>query len=623
MVAFVLLSGMGAITLSSSANDVDNVPPVWAEFRYFIGYIGNLTPQNIGNMNLSKVLTVKGTDTNTTPWTDLGPWPVVWNMTTLEFDAEVDLTNHDYTIPWRFDLIERYGYNKSSAGGASTMIPMPWNFTKPIPTPYVIPNGTIYYEPGEFGNISLTVLNGSSGEPLEGVEFHFDMHKPFDSSVSGLETDSSGNVLFENMQLGLEGSNNQVRIYFDKSNFNTMDGRGYESKTLYKGNTTHYTVVLKENDLLKGFSPADGSTVKANKDEVAIFLQFYEEMNTSSVNPGTVWLEEVGIGPVGVNYSWDNDNDKVELKPLNNLKYSTNYRIVVLPRVLNKTDNWSLWRTFTSEFTTWDKPALVTGTVHINGTTEVAPDGTTIKIDGLPADLVDGNFSLEVREDTSHLITVWGPTVGGVDEYLYYGLRNDPYSFNIPRGAVHEAIGLVVYERETRSLILTALDEEDAPLEGASFTHFITDEVKETDELGQVQFDNIRKDLTTTFKATKSHYFDNSFSIYPGEENPTYKNVTLLEKDLPIEVIAAGKVYINLIEGDVTTIEVDSIIRLDFENDMDKDTMTTDNIKILGPGDEELHLDIVNDTGSYRRWRLVPREGLGYMEDRSILFGGT
>jgi RNA polymerase subunit RPABC4/transcription elongation factor Spt4 len=136
-----------------------------------------------------------------------------------------------------------------------------------------------------------------------------------------------------------------------------------------------------------------------------------------------------------------------------------------------------------------------------------------------------------------------------------------------------------------------------------------------------VQFDNIRKDLTTTFKATKSHYFDNSFSIYPGEENPTYKNVTLLEKDLPIEVIAAGKVYINLIEGDVTTIEVDSIIRLDFEKDMDKDTMTTDNIKILGPGDEELHLDIVNDTGSYRRWRLVPREGLGYNTHYTLTVG--
>jgi hypothetical protein len=66
-------------------------------------------------------------------------------------------------------------------------------------------------------------------------------------------------------------------------------------------------------------------------------------------------------------------------------------------------------------------------------------------------------------------------------------------------------------------------------------------------------------------------------------------------------------------------IEVDSYIRLDFENDMETDTMTTDNIKILDKDQAEVPIDIVNDTDSYKRWKVIPRTDLNYNSEYTLL----
>jgi RNA polymerase subunit RPABC4/transcription elongation factor Spt4 len=618
MVGLMILSGMGFLMIPSEEENVASGQP-WNLVmpRYFIGFIGNLTPQNVGSLNLTTALQITGTDTNTTPPTILGPWNVTWNMTNMEFNAEVDLDLMDYGAGWDFSLFDRYGYNET--GGGLLNLPMPFNFTKTISTPHYLANGTLDFFPGVFGGFNFTVYNGTSEAPLEGVRFNFDKHYPFNSVESGLETDSSGYVEFRDMQVGLEGSSNNFKLGFDKPHFNTPDGSGFTRQfVLHEGKIMDYNFTLIEDPLVAASSPSDVSTgVRTNKSQVNIFVRFHGAMNTTSVNTNTIILEEIGGGVVDVDYTWDVSLKSVNLIPHEDLKYNTSYKLTVLPRVLDEMDTEPLWRTYSTTFTTWLKPALVSGTVLINNTTDSAPQGTTIKLDNLPIDLEDGYFSLEVREDWDHTITVWGPTVGGIDEYLYYGDRSIPYTFNIPRGAEHVASGLVVEKRDTRTLIITVEEEEGDPLEGATVTNFITDELELTDDQGQVQFLDVRKDITTPFKATYPNYFDYTFSVYAGEDNPTLKTVSLLEKPLPIEVIAAGEVYIPLEEG--TTIEVDSYIRLDFENDMETETMSTDNIKIIDSEDQEVPIDVFNDTGSYKRWRVVPRSDLKYNAEYSLM----
>ncbi|MGA1872788.1 MAG: Ig-like domain-containing protein, partial [Thermoplasmatota archaeon] len=320
---------------------------------------------------------------------------------------------------------------------------------------------------------------------------------------------------------------------------------------------------------------------------------------------------------IDLDYSWTSGNQWVNLVPQENLEYNSTYRLSVLPRVLDQTDMEPLWRTFSSTFTTWEKPPVVTGTVLINGTTDPAPFGTSVKVDNLPVELAGGYFSVEVKEDIQHSITVWGPEVGGEEEYLYYGDRSDPYTFTVGRGDVHVATGLVVYEHPTRTVVLNVMNEQGQPLEGVNITQMITDEFEFTDEFGQAQFENIRLDQPTPFNATYPNYYAISFPLQSGNENPTMKNVTLLEKPLPIEIIAIGEVYIPL-ENNVI-IGVDNYIRLDFQKDMDGDTMTSDNIKIMGPGNVEVPIDIFNETTSYKKWRVVPRSDLSYNTEYKLM----
>ncbi|MBN1539195.1 MAG: hypothetical protein JW939_03550, partial [Candidatus Thermoplasmatota archaeon] len=193
MVTLLLLSGLATIPIGHNAENDLNSPGVWAQTRYFIGYIGNLTPENHDDVNLTTVLQITGVDTNTTPPTILGPWPVYFNLTTMEFSAEVDLDFHDYARPWEMHLLDRYGWNETGGGsGGIVPYPMPENFVKLIPEPELIPNGTLYYIPGVFGNLSLKIINLTSGEPLPGVRFNFLSHDPFVSANSGLQTDENG-----------------------------------------------------------------------------------------------------------------------------------------------------------------------------------------------------------------------------------------------------------------------------------------------------------------------------------------------------------------------------------------------------------------------------------------------
>ncbi|MBN1391025.1 MAG: Ig-like domain-containing protein [Candidatus Thermoplasmatota archaeon] len=608
LLAMLLLSGLVSLPVGPMAEETEMGPGVWSQTRYFIGYIGNLTPANHDDVNLSQVLRITGMDTNTTPHSTLGPWPVYFNDTTLEFSAEVDLDFHDYTMPWMIQLYDRYGWNET--GGGTVLYPMPQNFVKSIPSPEYLPNGTLDYLPGVFGSMSLKIINLSSGAPLRDVGLEFPSHGPFNSAESGLYTDANGDVLFEDMQVGIEGSKNKITIRFNKQHFNTMDGTGFEERTLKVGETVSYEIGLKEDPLVRSFFPADGSTgIKTNGNQAGLFVQFHTPMNTSTVNSETLFIEKVGGSKVDLDYSWGSGDQLVYLIPTSDLEYNTSYRLKVLPRVLNLTNNETLWRTFSTTFRTWEEPSVVSGTVHINGTSDPAPEGTTVKVDNNPIELTDGYFSVEVKENTDHTITVWGPSVGGVDEYLYYGDRSTPYEFNIPRGTEDIVEGLVVHRRETRAVVINVQDEDGTIMEGVKVTQFITGEMQETNEFGEARFEDVRMDLSTPFKTEYPNYYDSSFSILPGTDDPTTKVVMLMEKPLPVEIMAIGEVYLPL---DNNIIEVDNYIRLDFQNNMDVDTMTSDNIKVLGPGSVPVLVDVFNETESFKRWRVVPRSDLAY-----------
>ncbi|MGA1849032.1 MAG: Ig-like domain-containing protein [Thermoplasmatota archaeon] len=618
-VLLIMITSVALVSAPIDGFETTGGPPTRADIRTFLGYIGNLTPTNYQDVNLSNVLVVAGSD-NSQPPQIIGPYNATFdNLSTMEFSVGVDITNHNTLAAWDFTMADRYGYNATNGG--KVLIPHPAEWSDITNITYFVPNGTLEYTPGVFGSISLSVYNGSSGEPLEGVGFRFPRHIPFDTSESGLLTDENGDVTFNGLQLGRD-RDNKVEIEFLKDNFNTYDGSGKLTFPLHKGTTTHYDVTLRENDLVNLFAPADNAVnISTKKDIVNIFIRFHYPMNKSSVNTNTVYLEEIGTGKVDITYRWDVEGRSVNLEPAENLKFNTSYKMVVKPRVLNITDVENLWRTFESTFTTYLKDPRVFGTVYIQGTTDPAPEGTEIQLDNNPrVELNNGQFDFpSVKEDITHTLTVYGPSVGGVSEYMYYGNLADPYPFSIGRGMEKEINDIFVTKRDTRNVIFNVVDEGGAPLEGVTLLNQITKEEFLTDNVGQVEVEDIRTDLTTPFKASLLNFFDQTFSIYASTEDPTYKNITLLELELPVEVKARGEYDVPLTVGVVSIIDVDSYIIMDFENDMDTETMTTDNVQILGPGSSPITVDVKNETGSFKRWKVIPRNDLLYNTQYTLL----
>ncbi|MFO8051353.1 MAG: Ig-like domain-containing protein [Thermoplasmatota archaeon] len=622
--SLMLLSAFMTVPVSSvDSRDGNNI---WAEYRDFYGYIGGLNQSNYMQLDLNETISVTATDTNATPPADiLGPWiaeyPGDWNLTTLEFHVRVDIDKMDYSLPFMFELYDWYGKNES--GGGMVNIPMPFNFTKSPAEPYHIPNGTLFYTEGVFGDLSLKVINGTSGEPLEGVGLNFPKHPPRSTTETGLRTNESGMILVEDLQIGLDNipgdTSNNVTINIDKDHFNTQDGTGTVNRVIREGKVSHYEITLIEDDLLQSFTPSPGSTgVESNRTKTNIFLQFHDRMLQASVNQNTVFIEEEGGSRIDIQYDWNPTGDLVNLVPLNDLKYNTTYTITVTPRVKNLTGSELLWRTFTTSFTTHLEPPHVSGTVYVNETMEPAPEGSYYKLDNGPRMMLqNGQFNFTVREDSFHEIEVFGPTVGGIDEYLYKGAGTE--TFILSRGETLVIDTLRLVKQPVRTVRFNVVAEGSfEPLGDAMVTNLITDDMLYTDENGTVEFEDIRRDLSTPFKAYYPNYDDDSFSLPPADEDLTVWNITLIEDPLPIEIKARGRdVDIVLTEG--VTVDVDSRFILDLQTDMDPETMNVDNIMILGPGGVPVALNIRNETGSYRRWFVDPRSDLEYSTEYTLL----
>ena len=640
VVAILICSGFSLLLSSPIGTNGEQPisPPSRAIYRTFMGNLTGLTPQNVGNFRPHLNVSVMGKDSLDA---DIGPFRAYFNQTTLEFTVEVDIEDQDITKPWTFMFADRYGWNESGNGIAIVMHPSEWPASS---APYHIPNGTLSYTLGVMGNMSFTILNGSSGEPLEGVGFIFQKHAQhttlYDGTgglIQGNATDASGNVLYMNMQVGLD-QNNNVTLTPIKEHFHIPGYSPSYGRQIREGALSHYTLTLDEDDLVKTYSPPGGPFDHTAKDQVQgfVYVSFFEEMDPSSVNINTTWLEEEGGAKVPTSYIWDATNTKVNLAPLEDLRYDTDYRIVVTPRVTNVTDFEPLWRTFRGPyFTTWKVPGVIRGTVYVNGTTDPAPEGSSIRLDNYAPELLVGgefNFSnVGSNPPTGHTLTVYGPTVSGQPQYLYWNEGSEPTlgGLFVQRGEFLDIDTLTLTKRPVRSVILTILDEDGAPLEGVNVTHMVTEEWKVSDAAGKVQFDDVLRERVTNFKAIYPNYQDATVRIDPGAEDPTLREVTIYEKELPIEVKARADFTIDLTEDVITAnIPVESYIQVDFKDPadypylydllMDQETMSGDNLKIIDDEGKAIPIDIINGTGDKSRWKLVPRDLLDYAAEYTI-----
>ena len=618
-IALVMLMIAASALLYTGSEEAEGIPPTRAIPRTFMGFIGNYTLANRGDFVAN--ITAETVDPSVQPPLQIGPFFGIFNGThpALEFQIPVDITSVPAGSPWTIRINDRYGWNETGDGSISVNPYQEFYWQNAsAKTVYVLENGTLdqpAYIPGVKGTLSFTVLNGSSGEPLQGVAFNFEKHRGHSTIISGNYTDASGNATFRNMQLGLD-QNNRVKVTFEREHFNTADLTGYAFFELKEGVDTHHFFTLIENPLVRSAAPAEGTiNVRTEKDIVNIFVRFTELINVSTVKQSTVWLEDGSAVKVPVSYTFNNDSMPstwAYLKPLQDLEYDSDYKLVVDTGVKNVLNDSSLWRRYESNFRTWKAPAALRGTVLVAGTTDPAPDGTTIWLDGLvPQALVDGNFLFSPVSEGLHTLKTTGPTVGGIDEYLYTGMETDPIA--VVRGDDITVPGLTVTRRPIVSIIITVTDKSGTPIEGASVTHVITDVESTTDSNGRAVFAGIRASFTQQFWVRAAYYQDSIVPLDVGDSDPAQFTLSLSENPLPVTITGRNGIEVELEDGSV--ISVDSYFVLTFNDLMNPDTMTSANLKLFDSTNMPLNLRIVNDTNNMKRWYLTPTASMLWGSD--------
>ncbi len=620
-IGITLLILLGSFTVLMSVEDDVEAAPTRVVWRFFKGWIVGINETNPDGIPTVYGLNVTGTYLGN--GTTTSPFLADINNTNGNYSVRVDAQFHDTNFPWEFHLDDCYGWNE--AGGGLVSVPHPSNWDPLNTTNYTAP-GILFYEKGTFSNISITILNATPQTPLEGVSFSFEKH-PFHNTVqTGNVTDPAGEVLFNDLQYGID-LNDQVKIFISKENFTYDEGYGVGVTliNITEGNTTTVTLNITENDLVRSSAPAVGNNMDlpVDKNQVPnyVFVQFFNDMDQTSVNEDTLYLREKGGDKVDITYNWPT-SDLCKIQPSEDLDHNTTYEVIVTPRVANTTGWEPLWRTFNFEFTTELSPATLRCQVHINGTMDPAPEGTQIRLNSnLPETLENGYFEFDGVLPTvgGHTIEIIGPKVGDLDEYLYYG--NEISGILVERGQILDVFGLIVIKRETKTAIIEVLDEDGNKLEGANVTHQITKESKFTGVDGRATFTDVLVDMNTGFKASFDNYLEWPVTVPKGNDDPTIVNVTLYEKELPLTIKARSDYTIDLVPG--IHIPVESKIQIDFENedgfslDMDEDTLTTDSLKIYDSNHDEVPIDI-STPGDLSRWNVEPRSLLKYSSEYTL-----
>ena len=621
--AMMLFAGATVLMTSNEAHEFNTEDaPTRAVLRYFTGTIENLTNETYFGHPPGPNITVTAETTDGAPVPTTNTWDSYWiNETIWEFQIQIDISNptHDQSLPIDVTYTDWYGWNESGGGLTQVFPPDSW-YTTPTSNLRIGgggPNGTLRYTPGVFGNMTFSIINGTSGEPLSDVNFTFLNHPLHSSPTSGNSTNETGQARFNRMQLGLDNKN-QVRTRFVKEHFHMQNFTEYADFELKLNQTTHHSYMLIEDPLVYDFLPFEGSTgVETNKTRSDIQVTFFQGMNTSTINESTVWLEDLSGTKHPISYEWNVQNTTVFIEPLEDLSYNTTYELVVDARVKDTEGEEPLWRRFVNEFTTELPPGGIYGTVMIENESEPAPDGSRIQLDGGQlVDLDNGYFEFSDLRDGEHRLDVYGPKVGERDEYLYYG--DKMVTVIAERDVDKEITGLQVHKRDTVDLQLRFKNERGEPVEGVEVTHNIIGVTRISNSEGIAFFNasegaDVLADSTTSFSYDAEHYISNSIPVTTGFVDMV-KNITIYEEELPVEVktMTSGEI---LDDGDIGVL-VDSEFHLLFEEDMDPDTMTTSNIIIKRTDGSLVPIDVENDVvgsvDNLKRWIITPNSNLEY-----------
>ncbi len=496
LISLLLLSGFGALFLQSEVEAVNRGTGD-----------GNIAGMVEGG---GSGMVVEATAMN------ISGGPLSFTGSTLadgSFNITVD-ANKAFIAPYSVEVSPNYHYNVGNA--LYLLTEENDNETQHVPA------GMLTASRVKTSNLTVTVLNGSSMEPLPGARFEVSYGGEVPEPPFGLVylTDQYGNASISDIRSG------ETSINLSKLNFKYLkESNLSETIEILEGGYTNITLVLKEKDWPFKSVPEDRSddfTVSRN-----ITVNFGAIMEQETIDTAAAYkLKKVADGSsIQIVHEVSPDYRSVQIDPQVDLEYNTTYMFWMDNNVKLEIGTRPLWRPMEVFFTTELVPTIVSGYVKEAGTGQPV-EGATMTLSELQA-LTDeagmycfpavppGDYTAHVEESYLH-----GPAYG--------------VNISVAKGETIMMEDILVEPFPFGSLEVNVFSDL-GPIEGAWVSIGGSPLNKTTNDTGSALLEKVREGMALIMLGDDDHFeLEQELFIYEGRIS--YLNRSLVEKPFPVIV---------------------------------------------------------------------------------------
>jgi hypothetical protein len=390
-----------------------------------------------------------------------------------------------------------------------------------------VPEGALELIPAPLGDLTIRIMNRSSGEPLTDARVSFE-HPPAIPTIPFVNqkmTDNAGEVEF----MGIRAAD--VIIEASRENFQDLSTTVPQNTgTVAEGSMTTLQFNLTENPWPFLTNPSSGA-LSANVSR-GILVEFGTEMNpTSMVTESNYALKDESQVDIAFTVeAVGTENDMARVIPDNPLDYQSNYTFSIFPSI-QSLGGWNiLWRTMEVPFQTEKRPGIVRGRLVESGSGDPV-EGIEIElVDQTAVSGTDGSFIFPLVIDGTYDLNIDA-------SYLFEEMSVD--DITVGRGYDIDLGNISIDAVAHGSMLITVTSEGD-PLEGAWIK--VLSSLLEEDEFnlttnstGQAFFQRVRSG-NVNLRAGASHHSSRvDIAIVPegGQDNLT---IDLVEDDPPVSV---------------------------------------------------------------------------------------
>ncbi len=386
-----------------------------------------------------------------------------------------------------------------------------------------VPNGLLEVFTEPLSNLTIEIINASSGEPLENARVELVYPPGFPDAPFPLAkaTDASGKVVFN----GIRSVNTTIAV--TKLNFQPLaDTEEHDYVRVQRGGDMLVTFRLEERPW--PFSlVGDESDINATQN---LTINFKREMDPISITDSTnyqLWKVD-GEVPIDFVLAAKDENRKAAIDPLEPLEYNTSYRIRLDTGLKTKEGIYPLWRAMEIGFRTELPPGQVFGRVVSSSDGSPVPNVQVIIADQVRLTNSTGHYHFSIIPHGTYRVDV-------PRSFLYEASTlND---FTVSKGEIKTLEDMEVDPRPWGSLEVNVMSD-DKPLEDAWVK--IKDETippglfnETTGPEGRVSFPRVRTGAVIVRIGADHHSIRDDMSVVYQEET-AYLNVTLIEDQIPV-----------------------------------------------------------------------------------------